>query len=80
MKRIRTHQSQKSNILAVDDQVINYGLQLLDGDANVDGCNAGDNSDSDDNFDINPNGVKRFPSMLPSNDNADTNPKTVPNY
>jgi hypothetical protein len=55
VKRIRTHQSQKSNILAVDDQVINYGLQLLDGDANFDNCNADSNDESDDNFDGNTN-------------------------
>ena len=36
VKRIRNHAKQKSNILAVDDDVINFGLQLLDGNANDD--------------------------------------------
>ena len=36
IKRIRNHAKQKSNILAVDDDVINYGLHLLDGNANDD--------------------------------------------
>ena len=34
VKRVRNHPNQKSNILAVNDEVINFGLQLLDGNAN----------------------------------------------